>query len=536
MPVTDGQPPPPDRGHASLPEGEEQAPPGTRTMAIVRWALVGLMALAAVAAWVDRARSARQEQAAVGARYVCPMHPQIVTTHPGECPICGMDLVPAGAARIAVGAAPAAAPSGPPVPGLAAVDLSDDRVQLSGMRTAVAAREKLASTVRAVGFVAADESGLVSVNARFSGWVEQLHVGQTGQLVQPGEVLASIYSPEMLSAQQVFLNAVKWTERRPGGAGSGPSVTSDLEKDARLRLELLGVAKQDIDTIAEAAQPQRAINVRSPVRGYVSRKGVVKGLYVPAGTELFQLADLSRVWVLVDVPESELARVKVGQRATFEPRSSPGRRYQGRVQFIYPALDTASRALQARLELRNPGLELRPGMFGEVALELGDAEAVVVPQEALVDTGEHQYVFVDRGGGRFEPRAVEAGWSGHGRVAILEGLAAGERVVTTANFMLDSESRLRAAVEGFNAGPAAPPRAAGLYTCPMHPEFVTSDPAARCPKCGMKLVPQAPAGPASPHAAAPGGPKPAGPTARAPQPAHAARIGAAPGPTPAGEP
>lgn len=497
--MTDRHTPPP--GHEQdvlMPEGEEQAPAGTRTMAIVRWALVGLMALAAVAAWVDHARTSRSERQAAGVQFICPMHPQIVTTHQGECPICGMDLVPAagppggdasaapapGPARytcpmhlafvstdpkarcpdcgmklvpLAAEAAPqaaAAAPAGPPVPGVVPVELSADRVQLIGMRSVPALRETLGSAIRAVGFVASNESSLVSVNSRFSGWVEQLSVGQTGQLVQKGEALAALYSPEMLNAQQVFLNAIKWTDRKPGGSAQAPGIANDLERDARLRLELLGVAPQDINAIAEAGLPQRTINVRSPVRGYVSRKSVLKGLYIQAGTELFQLADLSTVWVLVDVYESEISRVKVGQQASFELKSYPGKKFTGRVQFIYPALNTGSRTLQARIELRNPALELRPGMFGDVTLELGATEAVVVPQEALVDTGDHQYVFVDRGGGRYEPRPVKAGWSGDGRVAILAGLAEGERVVTTANFLLDSESRLRAAVEAFKAAPA----------------------------------------------------------------------------------
>jgi Cu(I)/Ag(I) efflux system membrane fusion protein len=495
--MTEGHATPPGQHQDALPEGEERTPAGARTMAVVRWALVALMALAAVAAWVDHALTARATGQAVGVRYVCPMHPQIVTDQKGECPICGMGLVPAGpttggaagptgGAAVAQGPARytcpmhpefvtdrpearcpscgmklvprvAGAPVAPP-PGLTTVELSPDRIQLIGMKSALATREVLSASIRAVGFVAAAETGLVSVNTRFSGWIEELVVAQTGQLVQKGEALASIYSPELLNAQQVYLNALKWTAQRADGAAQGP-VASDLQRDARLRLELLGVAGVDIDTLTASGQPQRAVPVRSPVRGYVARKSVLKGLYVQAGTELFQLADLSTVWVLVDVYESEISRVKVGQRAAFEPKSSPGRKFAGRVQFIYPALNTGSRTLQARVELANPSLELRPGMFGDVALELGGAQAVVIPSDALIDTGEHQYVFVDRGGGRFEPRPVKAGWSGDGRTAVLEGLAEGERVVTTANFLLDSESRLRAAVEGFNAapGPGAPP-------------------------------------------------------------------------------
>ncbi|MBL0274978.1 MAG: efflux RND transporter periplasmic adaptor subunit [Anaeromyxobacter sp.] len=563
-------------GHEAMPEGEEQAPPGTRTMALVRWALVGLMALAAAGAWVNHLLEARSVSQAAGVQYLCPMHPQIVTGQKGECPICGMDLVPAGedagagvagatagytcamhpafvsadpktrcpecgmrlvprqAPQGAAAGQPApAAPGGPPVPGVVPVELSADRVQLVGIRSVAATRETLASAVRSVGFVAANEGGLVSVNTRYSGWVEQLAVAQTGQLVRQGDILAAVYSPEMLNAQQVFLNAIKWSERKPGGSAPAPAIASDLERDARLRLELLGVAAEDIDAIAKAGQPLRALNVRSPVRGYVARKNVLRGLYVQSGTELFQLADLSTVWVLVDVYESEIPRVKVGQQATFELKAYPGKQFTGRVQFIYPALNTGSRTLQARVELRNPSLELRPGMFGDVTLDVGVAEAVVIPREALIDTGDHQYVFVERGGGRYEPRPVQAGWSGGGKVAILAGLAEGERVVTTANFLVDSESRLRAAVEGFNAAPGQapaaahehdhgaagqggmpmsggaavpapagaeprarprPPAAAGRYTCPMHPALDVADAKARCPICGMRVVPRPPGG------------------------------------------
>jgi multidrug efflux pump subunit AcrA (membrane-fusion protein) len=323
----------------------------------------------------------------------------------------------------------------------------------------VASRTQLGATVRAVGYVTAAESGLVSVTARFGGWIEDLAVGQTGQLVQRGEVLASIYSPDALNAQQVFLNAVKWSGQKGPAAGGQPA-TGDLERDARLRLELLGIAPQDIDALLAGGQPLRALKLRSPVRGYVARRSALRGNFVAAGTELFQIADLSTVWVLVDVYEGDIARLRVGQQASFELKAYPGRPFAGRVGFIYPALNTGSRTLQARVELRNPSLELRPGMFGDVTLELGAAEALVIPSEALIDTGEQQYVFVDRGGGHFEPRRVKAGWSGDGRSAVLEGLVEGERVVTTASFLLDSESRLRAAVEGFARTPTAPAAAA----------------------------------------------------------------------------
>ena len=382
--------------------------------------------------------------------YTCPMDPEVVTTDPkARCPKCKMKLVPrvpaaAGSAPPSANA-PSAASAG--VPGLVPVELSADRIQLMGLRTALAAREALGTSLRAAGFVAPNEAGLMSVNIRYSGWVESQVVAQTGQLVQKGEVLLTVYSPELNTSQTVFLNTIRWSDKR-GGTGPAQAQGSDMERDARNRLELMGVATVDIDAIAESGKPLRAVPVRAPGRGYVARKSVVKGLYVQAGTELFQLADLSSVWVLVEVHEGDLSRVRLGQQATFETSSAPGQRFAGRVQFIYPGLNTGSRTLQARIELGNPKLELRPGMFGDVTLETGAAEAVVIPADALVDTGDHRYVFVDRGGGRFEPRAVRTGASGGGKVAILEGLADGERVVTRANFLLDSESRLRAAVEG----------------------------------------------------------------------------------------
>jgi Cu(I)/Ag(I) efflux system membrane fusion protein len=493
-------------------------------MALVRWGLVGLMALAAAGAWGYHLATRSSSSVVQGQKFICPMHPQIVTDHKGECPICGMDLVPGGTvatpaaapAAPTTGAAPAMAtgnamaapsPAGPPeytcpmdpevvttdpkarcpkckmklvprvaaapggtpapgampmpagspmpaappmaagVPGLVPVELSSERIQLMGMKTAVAALEPLATSLRAVGFVVASEAGLVSVSTRYSGWVESLAVAQTGQLVQKGELMMTVYSPEMLNAQTVFLNAIKWSGPKATGP-TVPQLVTDVERDPRLRLELFGVAPEDIEAIVQAGVPQRTVPVRAPVRGYVARKNVIKGLFVQAGSEIFQLADLSTVWVLVDVYESDLARIRLQQKATFETTSAPGQRFAGKVQFISPALNTGSRTLQARVELANPRMELRPGMFGDVTVETGAAEAVVIPADALVDTGAHRYVFVDRGGGRFEPRAVRTGASGAGKVAVLEGLAAGERVVIKANFLLDSESRLRAAVEG----------------------------------------------------------------------------------------
>jgi Cu(I)/Ag(I) efflux system membrane fusion protein len=492
----------------ALPEGEERAPPGTRAAAMVRWALVALVAIAAAATWGWHLASGGAGHAA-GMRYRCPMHPTIVTERKAECPICGMDLVatdaPAaaqadhgavgaghGAAAGEHAAKPAPAKAGPRytcpmhpefvvddpkarcpdcgmklspldadvapepapatagVPGLAPVELTADRIQLVGMKTASAVREPLAATVRTTGFVTTTEKGLVSVNARLAGWIESLGAADTGQLVEAGQVLAVLYGADIAGAQQQFLATARWSEVR-GAAAGGTGGPPDAARQARQRLELLGMSPEDVDALAASGKPGTTLNVRAPVRGHIARKSAVRGAYVQPGVELFQLADLSTVWVLADVHEADLGRVKVGQKASLELAAYPGESFTGKVTFVYPAVAAGSRTLRARVELRNPGLRLRPGMVGDVTLELGAAEAVVIPSEALVDTGELQYVFVSRGAGRFEPRRVRAGWSGDGKVAVLEGLAAGERVVTTANFLLDSESRLRAAVEGFEA-------------------------------------------------------------------------------------
>ncbi len=377
------------------------------------------------------------------AEYTCPMHPAFVTEDArARCPDCGMKLVP----KHADAAPEHAAMPAEGVAGLKPVELSADRIQLIGMKTAVAMREPLAASIRTVGFVTASEKGLVSVTSRFSGWIESLGAGDIGQFVQRGAVLATLYSPEAAGAQQQFLAAVRWADSKTGGA------TETTGVDGRQRLILLGFAKEDIDAIAASGAPTQTVNLRAPVNGHVARKAALRGIYVQPGTELFQIADLSTVWVIADVYETEIGRVNIGQKAVLELPSYPGEKFVGKVTFVYPALAAGSRTLQARVEFRNPGLKLRPGMYGDVTLDLGDRNAIVVPAEALVDTGEIQYVFVSKGSGRFEPRRVRAGWSGGGRVAVLEGLAEGERVVTTANFLLDSESRLRAAIEGFGAG------------------------------------------------------------------------------------
>jgi membrane fusion protein, copper/silver efflux system len=465
-------------------EHPEGPPRGVHAMALVRWALVALMAVIAVlSVSYSFGLVSSGPASAPSVQYHCPMHPQVVQDHPGECPICSMTLVkqedgskpppsegrPAKAApqtapgNAAGGAPDMDMPAGaqgsralPPVPGLVPVELSLDRVQNIGVRTAPVTLEALAPELRAVGFVSADEARLARVHTRFSGWIEQLEVATTGQKVSRGQVLAGLYNLELLPAQQEFLATRRWSSGATGSAAPPHGGGEFIERDARARLELFGLSRAEIDRIAETGEPTRTVAVTAPIGGYVISKNAVQGAFVQPGTQLFEIADLSKVWVLVDIYEYDVGRVSVGQVADVTVGAFPGERFSGKVGFMYPVIDPSTRTMRVRVELDNREMKLRPGMYVSAVIRLDAARATVIPAEALVDTGEHQYVFVVLQGGRFEPRAVKAGHRADDKVQILEGLAPGEQVVTTANFLIDSESRLRGAIEGSAEGEGTP--------------------------------------------------------------------------------
>jgi Cu(I)/Ag(I) efflux system membrane fusion protein len=284
--------------------------------------------------------------------------------------------------------------------------------------------------------------------------VQKLVVSATGERVRKGQVLATIYSPDVLRAEQELLVARGWGGADSAGAG--------MDASARRRLELLGISAQEIDDVIRTGKPAEAMSIRSPVDGYVVAKAAVAGLAVQPGTVLFEVADLSQVWVNAEIYEQDISRIHVGQKAHLELTSFPGETHTGKVQFIQPLLDPASRTLKLRLEFKNRvdrnGPRLRPGMYATVLLDLPPTSGLVVPAEAVVDTGEARYVFVSKDGGHFEPRAVKVGARIRDHVEIVSGVAEGETIVTTGNFLVDSESRLRAAIEGAGAGADAPER------------------------------------------------------------------------------
>jgi len=386
--------------------------------------------------------------------WVCPMHPEVVSDQPGTCPICHMDLVPK------------AAESGDGASGAldthATVEVSSAGRSLAGVETAEAVRKSWDGSLRTVGTVMADERRTFRIEARFGGWIEKLPADFTGQFVRKGEVLAEIFSPELLAAQQEFLLAkdvgTRFTtsslpEVRRGG--------EDLVAAARRRLEIFALPPDFVDSIAESGEARRTVPVVAPASGYLVSKMVFSGQQVMPGQEMFRLVDLSAIWVEASLYEIDAARVALGDEARLSLAYEPAAARAGRVSYVYPEIDMATRTLRVRFDVVNPKLDWKPGMFVDVELSGRPRQALVVPDEAVLDTGERKLVFVETAPGRFEPREVGVGERRSGEAEILSGLAAGERVATRANFLLDSESRLRAALSARAAGTATPPSAAG---------------------------------------------------------------------------
>lgn len=386
--------------------------------------------------------------------WYCPMHPTYTSDRPGTCPICNMDLV---LREPAAGAAPEAEPAA----SHAALDLTREGVRLAGVRSAAARRESLVRRVRAVGSVVADERRQVRAQSKYSGWIERLDVNTTGQFVRRGDPAMAVYSPELLAAQGEYLLARDAAKRLTGSAL--PEVRrggQELVVAARRRLELLDVPPALFDELERTRTPQRTVELAVPATGFVTEKGVVQGQEIRPGMELFTVTDLSRVWVEADFYESEARFVAPGQEARLQLPYEPGAGRTARITFLYPTLNPEARTLRARFELDNPGFKLLPGMFVDVELAVDLGESILVPDSAVLDTGVRRLVFVEGEPGQFAPREVQLGERSGGEAQILSGLAEGERVAVQATFLLDSESRLRAAVSGSApAAPAADPHA-----------------------------------------------------------------------------
>lgn len=323
------------------------------------------------------------------------------------------------------------------------IQITADQIRTFGITFGTAERRVLTSDVRATGIVTVAEPRVTDVTPRFSGFVERLYVNATGQSVRRGQPLAAIYSPELVAAQQELLVArrLQHTVGQSGVPGV-PTGTTDLTAAARQRLRLLDVSPSDIDELLRSGRVRRALTLRSPASGVVLEKNVVEGQAVQAGMKIYTLADLSEVWVDAELRETDAALVRVGSGVDVTLPAEPGRSIRGRIGFIYPTLDSTSRTVRARVIVPNGSGRLRPGMYATVRIVTPTRTALAVPEAAIIHTGERTMVFVDRGGGQLAPREVHTGSTGGGYTEITSGLSPGERVVTSAQFLLDSESNL----------------------------------------------------------------------------------------------
>jgi len=332
------------------------------------------------------------------------------------------------------------------------VEIPSEKQQLIGVKTAVVSIQPLKKIIRTVGLVEYDQRNLFSVNTKVEGWIEKLYVNYTGMYIKKGEPLADVYSPDLWATQQEFINVVRWAKRSQakGSSESTSAFGTMIAKDAdalvdasRQRLRLWDISDEQIKTIEESEKPIRTLTVYSPASGYVLQKTAVQGMKVMAGEKLFDVADLSSIWISADIYEYELPLLKVGDTASIQLSYFPGRRFSSRIDYIYPALSGDTRTAKARFSIPNPGGQLKPQMFTNVEVEIDLGRKLAVPDDALIDTGLRQIAYVDKGNGTFEPREVSIGVRAEKMVEITSGLKAGDKVAAAANFLIDSEAKLK---------------------------------------------------------------------------------------------
>jgi len=332
------------------------------------------------------------------------------------------------------------------------IEITPDMQRMLGIKTVAAALAPLTRTIRLTGRIEYNEQRLFTVNTKVEGWVEKLYVDYTGRYLKKGEPILELYSPELLAAQQELINLSAW--RIPGGTSTEAMISTDLERlrdAARQRLRLWDISNDQIGKIEQTLTPLRTLTISSPVSGYVARRGVTRGMRVMAGEALLDIADISEVWIMAEVSESDAGLVRVGQPVKITVTGLPDTVYATSIDYVYPSLTPETRTLKVRGTLKNPDGILKPAMLATAAIPLDLGVRLSVPEEAVMDTGTRQVVYVDRGDGLFEPRVVTAGLRADNKREILGGLGSGERVAAAALFMLDSEAQLKGVT------PLAPP-------------------------------------------------------------------------------
>ncbi|MDH4232905.1 MAG: efflux RND transporter periplasmic adaptor subunit, partial [Nitrospirota bacterium] len=331
------------------------------------------------------------------------------------------------------------------------VEIPDNKQQMIGVTTFEVGVRPLQHIIRTVGRIEYDEKRLATVNTKIDGWIERLYVDYTGKYVKKGEPLADIYSPELVATQQEYLNVLKWVRHKGGQQGDVSSRESNeignmLSRDAemileaaRQRLKLWDISESQIRKIEESGKPARTLTIYSPVNGYVAQKIALQGMRVMPGEKLFDVADLSHVWIISDIYEYELPMIRIGQTAVISLSYLPGKEFTSRIEYVYPTLSADTRTAKVRFAIPNPGGQLKPQMFTNVEVKVNLGKKLAIPDDAVIDTGMRQIVYVDAGDEYFEPREVRLGMRAEGFREVLAGLKAGERIVSSATFLVDSE-------------------------------------------------------------------------------------------------
>lgn len=381
---------------------------------------------------------AQTEQAEID-YYTCTMHPSVRELNPGKCPICGMELIPVfkkGSQTqeqfdLTFTVAPA-------------------KQQLIGVKFDVAEVRELHKLIYAVGKVDYDERKLAVVNMRIGGWIQKLYIDFTGKFVKKGEPLFSLYSPELVSAQREYLLAQQASTNDEFG-------DTGLLETARERLRLWGITDEQIRQLETRGEPDMSLTIVSPISGHVIEKMALKGMRVEPGMDLYKIADLSTVWIHADVYEYELSLVKTGQEATITLSANRDETFKGRVTYIYPTLNPETRTARIRVQLPNPHNKLKPEMYANTELHINIGKRLSIPESAVLHSGTREIVFVDKGEGVFEVRFVHLGSRAEGYHEVTDGLTEGERIVTSANFLIDAESKIQGVLQRLEGGPSPMP-------------------------------------------------------------------------------
>jgi membrane fusion protein, copper/silver efflux system len=375
--------------------------------------------------------------------WIDPMHPWYKSEVAGIAPDCNMKLVPVYPGEEARYERRAnKMPEG-------SVQIAPEKQQLIGVEYGTVEYETVKNSVRAVARVTLDETKIAKVHSKLEGWIDQVFVDFTGKQVHEGDPLLTIYSPEALATQQEYLLAIKAQHvMHDNPVHEMLGSTENLVAAAKKRMELWDIGEKQVAEITASGVPLKNLTLTSPITGFVMERNVFAKQRIMPETALYTVADLSRVWVIADVFEYEAAAVRLGMPAAMTLSYLPGRTFHGKVNYILPQVDAATRTLKVRIEFANTDFALKPDMYGEVEFQTGGGRRLVVPQTAVLNSGDRQVVFVDRGKGYFEPREVKLGGRSEGRVEILSGLQPGERIVISGNFLIDSESQLKTSLGG----------------------------------------------------------------------------------------